>query len=214
MLDVLIIGGGPHALTLTSLLTHPHPGPHADPGSDSPAPLFCSQPPRLHTRPDTSHNKRHGAKKREVVRGTLCGQLWVVIVPTVPLLFRIFIGFSFQSLYLLSLLHLLPGFYISSSLGCDAAVAADEGPEPISENVQGPVSVCSLGGGHGWGHNHVHPTDGGREERLLRLQVVDACGRWADLWRSQFTALSIPHLRSHALVHTDPHSKVPQKPEG
>lgn len=42
----------------------------------------------------------------------------------------------------------------------------------------------------------------------LRFQVVDTYGDWAALWESQFAALSIPHLRSHALVHTDPLKKV------
>uniref|UniRef100_A0A3P9JNT0 Zgc:113276 n=1 Tax=Oryzias latipes TaxID=8090 RepID=A0A3P9JNT0_ORYLA len=42
----------------------------------------------------------------------------------------------------------------------------------------------------------------------LRFQVVDTYGDWAALWESQFEALSIPHLRSHALVHTDPLKKT------
>ncbi|KAF3686609.1 hypothetical protein EXN66_Car002281 [Channa argus] len=41
----------------------------------------------------------------------------------------------------------------------------------------------------------------------LSLQVVDSYGEWAALWESQFTALNIPHLRSHTLVHTDPLNK-------
>lgn len=42
----------------------------------------------------------------------------------------------------------------------------------------------------------------------LSLLVVDSYGEWTTLWESQFTALSIPHLRSHTLVHTDPLNKV------
>lgn len=42
----------------------------------------------------------------------------------------------------------------------------------------------------------------------INLQVVDAYGEWTSLWKSQFTALTIPHLRSHTLVHTDPVNKV------
>uniref|UniRef100_A0A673APV6 Zgc:113276 n=1 Tax=Sphaeramia orbicularis TaxID=375764 RepID=A0A673APV6_9TELE len=40
------------------------------------------------------------------------------------------------------------------------------------------------------------------------LRVVDSYGEWAVLWESQFTALNIPHLRSHVLVHTDPFNKT------
>ncbi|KAJ3592953.1 hypothetical protein NHX12_005291 [Muraenolepis orangiensis] len=39
------------------------------------------------------------------------------------------------------------------------------------------------------------------------LRVVDSYGAWACLWESQFSALNIPHLRSHTLVHTDPFNK-------
>lgn len=42
----------------------------------------------------------------------------------------------------------------------------------------------------------------------LSVLVVDTYGKWAGLWESQFTALHIPHLRSHTLVHTDPLNKV------
>uniref|UniRef100_A0A3B3Z593 Uncharacterized protein n=1 Tax=Poecilia mexicana TaxID=48701 RepID=A0A3B3Z593_9TELE len=41
----------------------------------------------------------------------------------------------------------------------------------------------------------------------LSVLVVDTYGEWAGLWESQFTALHIPHLRSHTLVHTDPINK-------
>uniref|UniRef100_A0A3Q1IRX1 FAD/NAD(P)-binding domain-containing protein n=1 Tax=Anabas testudineus TaxID=64144 RepID=A0A3Q1IRX1_ANATE len=41
----------------------------------------------------------------------------------------------------------------------------------------------------------------------LSLRVVDSYGEWTGLWESQFTALNIPHLRSHTLVHTDPLNK-------
>lgn len=42
----------------------------------------------------------------------------------------------------------------------------------------------------------------------LSVLVVDTYGEWAALWKSQFAALNIPHLRSHTLVHTDPFNKV------
>uniref|UniRef100_A0A3P9Q4I5 Zgc:113276 n=1 Tax=Poecilia reticulata TaxID=8081 RepID=A0A3P9Q4I5_POERE len=41
----------------------------------------------------------------------------------------------------------------------------------------------------------------------LSVLVVDTYGEWAGVWESQFTALHIPHLRSHTLVHTDPLNK-------
>uniref|UniRef100_A0A4W6CKL4 Zgc:113276 n=1 Tax=Lates calcarifer TaxID=8187 RepID=A0A4W6CKL4_LATCA len=94
ILDVLIIGGGPHALTLASLLSSPDPDPHSNPGHDS-------------------------------------------------------------------------------SLS------------PTSKSTIPERVVCPL----------------------LSLRVVDSYGEWAALWESQFTALNIPHLRSHTLVHTDPFNK-------
>ncbi|XP_051920043.1 uncharacterized protein zgc:113276 [Hippocampus zosterae] len=45
--------------------------------------------------------------------------------------------------------------------------------------------------------------EGGIRPPDINLQVVDAYGEWISLWKSQFTALNIPHLRSHTLVHTD-----------
>lgn len=42
----------------------------------------------------------------------------------------------------------------------------------------------------------------------VNFKVVDSYGEWASLWESQFTALNIPHLRSHMLVHTNPLNKV------
>uniref|UniRef100_A0A8C2WDT6 Zgc:113276 n=1 Tax=Cyclopterus lumpus TaxID=8103 RepID=A0A8C2WDT6_CYCLU len=96
ILDVLIIGGGPHALTLASLLSNPDPDPHSDLG----------------------HDLKHQTTK--------------------------------------------------------AAVST------MSERV------------------HFPP---------LSLRVVDSYGEWTTLWESQFTALNIPHLRSHTLVHTDPLNK-------
>lgn len=41
----------------------------------------------------------------------------------------------------------------------------------------------------------------------IHFKVVDPYGKWTILWESQFTALNIPHLRSHMLVHTDPFNK-------
>uniref|UniRef100_A0A3Q1G2S4 Zgc:113276 n=1 Tax=Acanthochromis polyacanthus TaxID=80966 RepID=A0A3Q1G2S4_9TELE len=94
MLDVLIIGGGPHALTLASLLSRPDPDPNSDPSQDSPV--------------------------------------------------------SPVSLF-----------------------------NPTKRMIFPPLSVLA----------------------------VDSYGEWTTLWESQFTALNIPHLRSHTLVHTDPLNK-------
>uniref|UniRef100_A0A3P8UH82 Zgc:113276 n=1 Tax=Amphiprion percula TaxID=161767 RepID=A0A3P8UH82_AMPPE len=102
MLDVLIIGGGPHALTLASLLSMPDPEPNSDPGQDSPAKTV---------------NNVHTNKLEK---------------------------------------------------------------STISERMK---------------------------FRPLSVRAVDSYGEWTTLWESQFTALNIPHLRSHTLVHTDPLSK-------
>ncbi|XP_078737219.1 uncharacterized protein LOC144950917 isoform X3 [Lampetra fluviatilis] len=55
-----------------------------------------------------------------------------------------------------------------------------------------------------------HTEDGEETPRgpqLLEVMVVDTYGQWLVQWDKQFTALNIPHLRSHALVHTDPFDK-------
>ncbi|XP_076610173.1 uncharacterized protein LOC143332469 [Chaetodon auriga] len=131
MLDVLIIGGGPHALTLASLLSNPDPDPNSDPGHDLPISPSCSDPPRPQPNLETSNMKRCSGKKRR--RRT-------------------------------------------------AGVTLEEqlAKSTISERV-----VCPQ----------------------LSLRVVDSYGEWASLWEGQFTALNIPHLRSHTLVHTDPLNK-------
>ncbi|XP_053722189.1 uncharacterized protein zgc:113276 [Synchiropus splendidus] len=112
-LDVLIIGGGPHALTLATLLSHPGEGQDSLCTADSSAQKPIS-------------SKRHHGRRRK----------------------------RFQS------------------------------PEVSSPLAQTPS---------------VKPQ--------LSLQVVDSYGVWTTLWQSQFQALSIPHLRSHTLVHTDPLNK-------
>nr|XP_020461846.1 uncharacterized protein LOC109963562 [Monopterus albus] len=69
ILDVLIIGGGPHALTLASLLSNPHPDP--DPNPASPLSPSCSDPPRPQLNPETSNNKYcTGKKKRRTTNAT------------------------------------------------------------------------------------------------------------------------------------------------
>ncbi|KAF3832836.1 hypothetical protein F7725_026501 [Dissostichus mawsoni] len=72
ILDVLIIGGGPHALTLATLLSHPDPDPKSDPGHVSPLSLSLSlsDPARAQTNSETSNNKRcRGKKKKRATTG-------------------------------------------------------------------------------------------------------------------------------------------------
>ncbi|XP_071756509.2 uncharacterized protein LOC139912574 [Centroberyx gerrardi] len=130
MFDVLIIGAGPHALTLASLLSIPHPDPDFDPAHDStlnPDRLPLSPQPN----PETPRNKRSRSKKK---RGVTTGQV------------------------------------LEEQLT----------PPMVSDRILCPP---------------------------LSLRVVDSYGEWTALWESQFTALNIPHLRSHTLVHTDPLNK-------
>ncbi|XP_015226720.1 PREDICTED: uncharacterized protein LOC107082513 isoform X1 [Cyprinodon variegatus] len=125
MLDVLIIGGGPHALTLASLLYSPDPDQDSDGEDDS-----------LTSTPILSNFEKFKPKpyKKRRKRRTAAGQTTMeqTTRPTLP-----------------------------------------------ESTVYPPLSIL----------------------------VVDTYGEWAALWESQFTALNIPHLRSHTLVHTDPFNK-------
>ncbi|XP_034077125.1 uncharacterized protein zgc:113276 [Gymnodraco acuticeps] len=68
ILDVLIIGGGPHALTLATLLSHPDT--KSDPGHVSPLSISLSDPARAQTNSETSKNKRcRGKKKKRATAG-------------------------------------------------------------------------------------------------------------------------------------------------
>ncbi|XP_074522609.1 uncharacterized protein LOC141787827 [Halichoeres trimaculatus] len=132
VLDVLIIGAGPHALTLASLLSNPNPNPNSHPYSDLPVPSCCPLRPQMD--PETSTDKHlilNGKKKRRHI----------------------------------------------TALKLEEQLANTN----ISEEVVSP---------------------------LLSLRVVDSYGEWTTLWESQFTALNIPHLRSHTLVHSDPLNKT------
>ncbi|KAI3377486.1 hypothetical protein L3Q82_008667, partial [Scortum barcoo] len=134
MIDVLIIGGGPHALTLASLLSNIGLDPISDPRHDAPLSPSCSDLPRTQPDPETSNNKRCGGKKKR--RATT----------------------------------------VSAGLTLEDQLTKST----VSERI-----ICPP----------------------LSLQVVDSYGEWTSLWESQFTALNIPHLRSHTLVHTDPLNK-------
>lgn len=68
LLDVLIIGGGPHALTLASLLSKPDP--NSDPGNDSPLSASCL--PVL----EPSSDKCYSLKKRKNKRRAVAGKAW------------------------------------------------------------------------------------------------------------------------------------------
>ncbi|XP_030269654.1 uncharacterized protein LOC115579990 isoform X2 [Sparus aurata] len=132
LLDVLIIGGGPHALTLATLLSNSDPVPNSDHGHDSAHSPSCSDPLGLQANPQTSDSKRcRGRKKRRATTG----------------------------------------------------VALEE---QLAQAATLERVVCPP----------------------LSFRVVDSYGEWTTLWESQFTALNIPHLRSHTLVHTDPLNKV------
>uniref|UniRef100_A0A096LRA1 Zgc:113276 n=1 Tax=Poecilia formosa TaxID=48698 RepID=A0A096LRA1_POEFO len=114
MLDVLIIGSGPHALTLASLVNSLDPDQDSDREDDS----RISNPPLSNL--ETFKHKR-----------------------------------------------------------CDMTEQQEKKSTTSESNVCPPLSVL----------------------------VVDTYGEWAGLWESQFTALHIPHLRSHTMVHTDPLNK-------
>lgn len=77
ILDVLIIGGGPHALTLASLLSNPDPDPNS--GHDLTLSPPCSDPVGPQPSPETSNKKRcSGKKKNRATNGTvmkLCNKL-------------------------------------------------------------------------------------------------------------------------------------------
>ncbi|XP_051800811.1 uncharacterized protein zgc:113276 [Acanthochromis polyacanthus] len=132
MLDVLIIGGGPHALTLASLLSRPDPDPNSDPSQDSPvSPVSLFNPTSSQPNPETTGNKRwSGKKKKRVTAGQMLEEKLAKSATSERMIFP-------------------------------------------------PLSVLA----------------------------VDSYGEWTTLWESQFTALNIPHLRSHTLVHTDPLNK-------
>ncbi|KAJ8350542.1 hypothetical protein SKAU_G00256720 [Synaphobranchus kaupii] len=117
MLDVLIVGGGPHALTLSTLLAHPD--------------VRCPQPST----------------------------------------------------------DILDGIQLSQTKSKSGWSRGKRRPATakVSKEEAAP------------GPTHTTPP--------LRFRVVDSYGEWAALWGSQFSALNIPHLRSHTLVHTDPLNK-------
>lgn len=65
LLDVLIIGGGPHALTLATLLSNPNPDSHFRPDSDLSLPLAAQSDLQ------TSINKPCKSKKKRRVPGII-----------------------------------------------------------------------------------------------------------------------------------------------
>ncbi|XP_029985711.1 uncharacterized protein LOC115416124 isoform X2 [Sphaeramia orbicularis] len=130
LLDVLIIGGGPHALTLATLLSNPNP----DTNSHSTSESDLSLPLAAQSDLQTSINKPNKSKKKRRVPGAIS----------------------------------------------------------LRQDEQLPKSIIPEG-------VYCPPPS---------LRVVDSYGEWAVLWESQFTALNIPHLRSHVLVHTDPFNKT------
>ncbi|KAM6943130.1 uncharacterized protein FYW49_002227 isoform 2-T2 [Xenentodon cancila] len=70
MLDVLIIGGGPHALTLASLLSSHDPDLNSDSGPDPPRTPHHSDPHKSQPKPKTSSNRRcSGTRKKRATVG-------------------------------------------------------------------------------------------------------------------------------------------------
>lgn len=65
MLDVLIIGGGPHALTLASLLSSHNPDPNSDHERDPPISHNYSDQ-RSQPRLETSSNKCSSGKRKKM----------------------------------------------------------------------------------------------------------------------------------------------------
>lgn len=76
LLDVLIIGGGPHALTLASLLSNSEPDPNSDPGNDSPLSASCSTAWRPQPILEPSSDKCYSLKKRKNKRRAVAGKAW------------------------------------------------------------------------------------------------------------------------------------------
>lgn len=68
MLEVLIIGGGPHALTLASLLSGSDPEPDPDPGSD-----YGGDPQMSQSGPEVPRTRLRSRKKRKAVAGGTVG---------------------------------------------------------------------------------------------------------------------------------------------
>ncbi|KAM6977846.1 uncharacterized protein FYW47_002653 [Aplochiton taeniatus] len=130
MLDVLIIGGGPHALTLATLLSNPEP--------DQPPPQVAGLSMGLQASRNTVWSNRFRRKSKR--RGPPTNE------------------------------HYNNGQTTEWNV-----------PSETSQKVPCPP---------------------------LNFKVVDSYGEWAALWESQFSALNIPHLRSHTLVHTDPFNKT------
>lgn len=132
--DVLIIGSGPHALTLASLLSSNDWNPSSDVRHDSLLSTSRSDPPESQPGTETSSSKLSTNKKKKK----------------------------------------------RATVSTGRTMEEQQAKSATSERV-----VSSL----------------------LSLRVVDTYGEWTALWESQFTALNIPHLRSHSLVHTDPLNK-------
>ncbi|KAF6732581.1 hypothetical protein FQA47_011153 [Oryzias melastigma] len=132
VVDVLIIGGGPHALTLASLLSSPETDTSSDRGHDPLLTPCSSEPQKFLQKTELSRNNGSNGKRKKKTT---------------------------------------PGHHYTQE---------QQSKSSIQESVCPPLS----------------------------FQVVDTYGEWAALWESQFAALSIPHLRSHALVHTDPFKKT------
>lgn len=77
LLDVLIIGGGPHALTLASLLSNFEPVPNFDRGNDSPLSASCSTMWRHQPVLEPFSDECYSLKKKKNKRRAVAGKAWV-----------------------------------------------------------------------------------------------------------------------------------------
>ncbi|KAK5609348.1 hypothetical protein CRENBAI_011327 [Crenichthys baileyi] len=149
MLDVLIIGGGPHALTLASLLSSPDPGQDSDREDD---PLISKS--TLSNFDTFKHAPCNERRKRRTTAG---------------------------------------GRGVTEHLTQRAGDSERRRSNRMRQMTR---------------KHKAKPTVSESTVCLpLSVLVVDTYGEWVALWESQFTALNIPHLRSHTLVHTDPLNK-------
>lgn len=151
MLDVLIIGGGPHALTLATLLSNPDQ-PLCISSADILQGIQLSKTKVKSVRYKNKKRQPTSKFKQFVMRTTIW--FWFIL----------------PSIYPYSIIRQLK-IFIPTGAVFD------------TENERLPCPP-------------------------LHFKVVDSYGKWTSLWESQFTALNIPHLRSHTLVHTDPFNKV------
>ncbi|XP_056135293.1 uncharacterized protein zgc:113276 [Lampris incognitus] len=243
VLDVVIIGGGPHALTLASLLSIPYPEPNSDPACGSTFTLPERPQPKQETSKTTRtrNTNRRRAKASKLTKDIkhhkgmfcrLCCQHklqkpeWHIYLQAdvLPHMARLSKIFQKENVNFLAIKEQVPVTKVCLRTIRDAA---DEQPPGsflarIHEDLDDPAGLGAFNitdekerqrRNRGL---HCQPVEDQQVPLVvtdgvfsppLSLRVVDSYGEWTTLWESQFTALNIPHLRSHTLVHTDPFNK-------